>query len=641
MIMRILLLTLLTLVGFQCSILASDPKYPVSAISEDLKKDVNIVVREDKMVYRIVSKNKGSMYAHYAVTILNGSGQRSAKKSFFYDRLSKLKELKGAVYDAEGNLIKKLKNSEITDRSAFDGFSLFSDNRLKIVDLTQTVYPYTVEFEYEMEYDFLYDFGGSWIVSQEKQSVQHASYQLIYPEDLTPRYKVFNTNCIPKQEKTSDGLTSLLWNFENIKPIKLEPLGPRGDDVFPHIMAAPGKFEYEGYAGDMSTWKEFGKWNLLLNQGRDELPPATKQKIKELTATENSVEGKVKVLYEYLQSKTRYVSIQLGIGGLQPFDALTVDKNGYGDCKALSNYMVAMLKEVGIKGYYTTVMAGEENDRHVLLDFPSHQSNHAIVAVPTKTDTLWLECTSQTNPFGYQGLFTGDRKALMITEQGGVVVNTTHYADEKNIQARVADVYVDAAGNAKSSVKTTYSGLQYENDNLNFIVDRQYDDQQKWIRENTEIPSFDVNSFSFLTKKGRNPEATVKVDLTLNRLASVSGKRLFITPNLMNRSTYIPDKSDERKTKVVLKMGYIDFDTIRYHLPQEIYPEFLPPAIKFSSEFGEYEATFKVDQGSLIYSRKVKMKKGEFPPESYQSLIDFYKGMNKADNVKLVFLNKT
>ncbi len=94
----------------------------------------------------------------------------------------------------------------------------------------------------------------------------------------------------------------------------------------------------------METWDNFGKWIQALNSGRQELPPATKAKIKELTAKAKTDEEKVKILYEYLQSKTRYVSIQLGIGGQQPFEASVVDQFGYGDCKALSNYMVAMLE---------------------------------------------------------------------------------------------------------------------------------------------------------------------------------------------------------------------------------------------------------------------------------------------------------
>jgi hypothetical protein len=133
----------------------------------------------------------------------------------------------------------------------------------------------------------------------------------------------------------------------------------------------------------------------------------------------------------------------------------------------------------------------------------------------------------------------------------------------------------------------------------------------------------------------------VKVDLTLNKYASVSNKRIFMTPNLMNRSSFIPQKVENRKTPFVLRMGYTDIDTIRYHIPESIYPEFLPADSKFTSRFGTYESGFKLEQGSLIYFRKMIRKDGEFPAEAYQELIDFYKSINKADNAKLVFLSKT
>lgn len=618
--------------------LGGDLKYPVSEIPEALKKDVNAVVREDKMVYKILAQNRASVSAYYAVTIFNERGKDYASTDVDYDKLSKVTSISGSAYDATGKLIKKLKNGEIIDHSAYDG-GLYNDNRLKSVDLAQSIYPYTVVIEYEKEYKFLYTIDGSFVVPDEKVSVQYFSYQLIYPRDLAPRYKSLNIDIKPKAGTTADGFESLTWEFRDVMPIKFEPLSS-WRDVVPQIIAAPTKFEFDGYVGTMQTWDEFGRWIGTLNKGRNILPEATKEKVKQLTAGLKTKEEKTKVLYEYLQNKTRYVSIQLGIGGFQPFDATVVDQTGYGDCKALSNYMVAMLDVVGIKANYALIMAGEGAAK-MISDFPSSQFNHAFAFVPNGADTLWLECTSQTNPFGYAGHHTGDRTALAITENGAKIVKTPHYTSQHNVQSTTATVSVLADGNAKAKVSTTYSGLQYENGGLDRFVTTQGEDQKKWIQRNTGIPSFDINAFTMVDHKDKIPSAVVNIDLTLNRFATVSGKRLFLTPNLMNRSTYIPEKVENRKTNVVRRMAYTDIDTIRYQLPEEIYPEFLPAPIAHKSRFGEYEASFKIDQGSLLYIRKIKMNKGEFPPDSYNELIEFYKNVNKADQVKMVFMNKT
>jgi transglutaminase-like putative cysteine protease len=620
------------------NIFGEDLQYPVSQIPEEMKKGMYAVIRFHEIRWNIQSKKSSSIYFKQVITILNARGKDNAELVVGYDKLTSIKSFKGAVYNAQGKEIKKLKQSDIVDQSDFDG-SLYSDNRLKYADLTQATYPYTVEFEYEVQLKYLYSGPDYFLYDDDEISTQKTSYIISYPVDLKPRYKLINIK-EPSFEKSKDGKDQMVWAFENVKPTKFERLSPDQEQIIPNIKASPVSFEYGGYEGRMDTWKEYGLWQAKLNAGRNNLTEEAKQKARELTKNATTPEEKTKILYEYLQNKTRYVSIQEGIGGLQPFDAKTVDQTGYGDCKALSNYMVSLLGEVGITGYYTKIKAGSEEDE-IDKDFPSAQTNHVIVAVPNGKDTLWLECTNQTNPFNWMGSFTGDRYAMMVTEKGGVLVRTPSYPAEVNVQARNAKVILKSTGNAKATVKTTYRGLQYENDGLNFHLDDQYDNQKKWIQDNTQIPSFDLIKFSVKNNKAKIPSAEVETDLVLNRFASVSGKRIFLTPNLMNRSTYIPEKLESRKTNVVLRTPYVDIDTIRYQIPEEIYPEFLPEPVKFSSRFGEYEASFKIDQGSLLYVRRVKMKKGEFPAESYTELIDFYKNMNKADNTKIVFVTKT
>lgn len=616
-----------------------DLKYPVSEIPEALRQDVNVVVRKDEKTFHIMAENRATFSVHYVVTIMNERGNDFAKEVVLYDKLSRIVDFNGYAYDASGKLLKKLKNAEIYDQSAFDGFSLYSDNRLKAIDLTQGVYPYTIEYEYQVEYKYLFAIPGMTILPEEKVSVQQASYTLMFPPALAPRYKTNNISTEPVKGN-SGSLQMLTWKFENLTPVKFEPAGPPHEELVPKIYAAPSKYDFDGYTGSMDSWNTFGQWIISLNKGRNVLPEEAKAKVREIVANKATVDEKVKALYEYMQSKTRYVSIQLGIGGFQPFEASVVDKTGYGDCKALSNYMVSLLNEAGIKGLYVLIRAGNGAPK-MRADFPSSQFNHAVVAVPNVKDTIWLECTSQSNPFGYSGTFTGDRKALAITETGAVVVNTPRYTTENNVQSRTANVVVDLTGNGKAKIVTTYKGLQYENDNLDAALNYQFDDQKKWLQQNTHIPAFDVTSFSMKNYKDRIPTAEITMDLVLRKYATVSGKRVFMNPNLMNRSEYVPGRVENRKTSVIRNMGYVDVDTIHYQLPDALYPEFLPQPIKISTRFGEYEASFKIDQGMLVYTRRVKMNKGEFPPETYNEFVEFYKSVNKADNTKVVFLNKT
>jgi hypothetical protein len=148
-------------------------------------------------------------------------------------------------------------------------------------------------------------------------------------------------------------------------------------------------------------------------------------------------------------------------------------------------------------------------------------------------------------------------------------------------------------------------------------------------------------SYSFKDLFEEQGVAKVDFKLSLPNAATVNGKRIFLTPNLMNRSSYVPEKLEKRRTPITLDLPYIDIDSIVYVIPEGIYPEYLPPPVKLSSRFGEYECSFTHTEGKLMYHRKFSVPEGKFPPETYNELTEFMKAVQKADNTKIVFLNKT
>ena len=239
---------------------AKEPsKYPVSAIPEALTAKAKVVIREDETVFKILSRDHATANFHFVVTIMNSNGKDYAESQVFYDKMMKVRDLKATVYDATGNVIKKLKSSEIADRSAFDGFSLYSDNRVKSFDLSQSVYPYTVDIEYEKDYSFLFFIDGSTVAGEENVSVQRFAYELIYPVDLKPRYKTYNIEGQPAVTSKGTGIESMRWTIENVTPFVIEPIAS-SEDYIKRIVAAPSMFEMEGYAGSMSNWQDLGRW---------------------------------------------------------------------------------------------------------------------------------------------------------------------------------------------------------------------------------------------------------------------------------------------------------------------------------------------------------------------------------------------
>jgi hypothetical protein len=606
-----------------------------STSSVDLIKGANAVINSQETVFTVTSPASATTTFKTRITILNENGLHRAKLYVPYDKLSKVNYIKGASYFQGGKKIKTLKNSDITDVSSISDFSLFEDNRIKIADLTHTIYPFIVEFEYQTTSSNML-FYHTWApLDEDKLSVENATFTVVMPQAMKMRYREANLQQKVATE-VKDGKTIYSWQVSNLTPIKTEPYAPPMAELVPMVRTAPTEFEVQGYAGDMNNWLSYGQWFNKLNEGRDVLPEATKAKIAALVADAKTPEEKVKRIYNYLQSNTRYISIQLGIGGWQPFEASFVDSKGYGDCKALTNYTQAMLKAVGIQSHHALIRAGE-NVPDLMTDFPSSQFNHVILSVPMKQDTLWLECTSQNESAGYAGSFTGNRKALLITPEGGKLVNTPAYKAAENTVNRTVKVTLDDAGNGKASAVTHYKGVEHES-YRDLLHVASPEDQRKWLYRNISIPSFELKQFSFDLKKARLPEVTEKLELSVRKCATISGKRMFLAPNLMNKWDSTPNSVENRTLEVVRSSAYTNSDTVIYELPAGYSLEFKPNDMAYDTEFGTFKATTKVEGQKVTYVRTIQMHKGRYKPEAYTKMLEFMNNIVKADGQQLVFV---
>jgi len=600
------------------------PQFAVNNVDDALKKHADVIIRKLDMSFTVISSQKAIKHVYQVKTILNKNAETEAVLVIPYDDFRKIKKFMAVVLDANGNKVDKVKSSDIIDYSG--GGSTVDDSRMKIVDLSRAKYPFTILLEYEVEFNTIFYTPTFAPQHNSRTSTEEASFTLTFPPTTPIRYKYAN---ISEPEIKNN---SYKWKVENLTAHKTKSYSPEKSTYLPIVRTSPKSFKLGESSGSLASWNGFGKWYDELSEGRDELSEADKAEVLNITKGISSDYEKARLIYNRLQEKTRYVSVQLGIGGYQTMPAKKVEDVGWGDCKALTNYTKAMLKAVNIDSYPALVRSGS-NAASIMEDFSSNQFNHVILCVPMATDTVWLECTSRAMPFNFLGDFTDDRKVLLITKGGGKLVSTPSYSYTDSQQKRVIEVWIDKNNLGKASVTTEYTGLQF--DNVLGYVDKSKDKLKKaWYRK-IDIPNYTIEDISF-TYKNDDTKATQKLELSLRDYTTKSGERYFLKPNLMNRYSSYPKKDETRTEEVVTGYAYSDVDSIVYHLPDGYYFEFLPKDISFSSDFGKYEASFKANEKGFTYIRKIERYKGTYPKESYNDLVNFLKKVKKSDNVKVV-----
>jgi len=631
--MKLMILSVLVL-GHHLSLLAGDGEYAVAKIPLQLLKGANSVVRLDEQ--RVVVKNLEKMVLrnHYVITILNEKGDEHADWIEEYDNFNSIESIEGVLYDADGKKIKSLKKNEIRDVSITSD-NLAVDGRLKVHNFYYKVYPYTVEYTVEtVKKETM--FFPQWIpVPDEFVAVEKSSMSVEVPVGYKLRYKTFNYDKEPVI-KSIDKFLEYTWEIKEYEPVIAEYYSPGWKSITPVVMMAPSEFIIEDYQGKMSDWKELGLFQASLNKGRDVLSADIKQKVQEIIKDAKTKNEKIHRLYQYLQNNTRYISIQLGVGGWRPFEATYVSAKGYGDCKALSNYMYSLLKEAGILSYYTLVKAGNYEE-DVVVDFPSRQFNHVIVCVPDVKDTIWLECTSQITPPGYMGKFTGNRHALLITEEGGKLVQTPRYSMKDNLQARNVKAILEESGTLKVIADTKYSGMQ-QDDIHGRINALSKEKVKEHLQEQLDFSTYDINQFEYKEQKSSLPAINESLDITVSNYATITGKRLFIVPNVMTRSGRKLSKDSTRKYDIQLGFEYKDVDSVEIELPKGYEPEAMPKDVTISSQFGKYSSSVKLKDNKLYYYRLMEHNSGRYPAKQYADLVDFYGAIYKADRGRVVLV---
>jgi transglutaminase-like putative cysteine protease len=598
-------------------------------LSSELKEHANAVIRYKTLEIEIKDYNKMLVKEHRIVTVLNDYGRKNISAYLGYDDAVNIKKIHAIVYDAFGKEIKSFKERDFKNVSAVSGGTLFSDNREKYLSYTPSNYPFTVEFTSE------------YVTSTTAFMPRWMPIEGYYVSTEFSSFKVINSSGIVLKKKATNfkdyNITEVSeFNFEasNLKAIKAEAFAPDFSAFAPRLKLALQEFDMKGVKGNNTGWQSFGKWvDTDLNKGTETLPESVIAEVKNLTAGVSSNLEKAKIVYKYMQNKTRYISVQVGIGGWKPMQASDVDKLSYGDCKALSNYTKALLNAVGVEAHYTLIY-GKRDIENLDKEFSSQQGNHAILALPHQDDYVFLECTNQTTPFGYIANFTDDRDALIITPEGGKIVHTTAYNTLDNLQTSKATIALSDIGDLTASLEIISQGTQYNK--YENIEDT--DDKDKTLYYKNQFDN--INNLNILAMRFNNDKEhivfTENLELQATNYGSKAGNRILVAPNVFNKNSYIPPRYKNRTLPFEVDRGFVDKDEFVFTLASNLTIEAVFEPVTLNNKFGAYSISIEIlGDNTFKYNRSLTINKGAYTKEDYKAFRKFYSNIAKYDKSKI------
>jgi hypothetical protein len=446
------------------------------------------------------------------------------------------------------------------------------------------------------------------------------------------------------------------WQLENLPFIASEPASPELTSVIPRV--AVSVFPPEGRAAALrtfSTWRDVSAWLTELNDPQVLVSDPVITKAKSLTAEAASDYDRIAAIGRFVQG-LQYVSIQTGTGrggGYTPHTSTEVLAKAYGDCKDKANLMRAMLKAVGIVSYPVAIYSGDPD--YVREEWPSPQQfNHAIIAVVLPADKtvsstlkhpvlgplMIFDPTDPETPVGdlpdhEQGSF-----ALIVAGDRGGIVRMPVTAPEANRLERQIRATLGPDGSLTATLRERSIGHAATDERREFrsLSRRDYDRViESWVT--VSVNGARVSNIAVED----NPAAStfaMQVDVAASRYGQLMQNRLLVfKPAIVSRRSSVFLTDATRKYPVMLP-SHAYTETVRFKLPAGFQVDETPDPVKLEAPFGSYSAVHTVENGDLVFTRTLTLRRSTLPVEQYAAVRGFFERILAAEQAPAVLIRR-
>jgi transglutaminase-like putative cysteine protease len=600
------------------------PTYPKDAVAVVLLDEEHTTVKDNgeietmhRFAYKFLRPEARDDYGHAVVT---------------FDNETKISYFRAWTIMPNGAQI-EVKDKEASEVSLAD-YEVFSDERAKIIRFPEANVGSVVGYEY-MQRQRPFVFEDDWWF-QDKIPTRHARFFLQLPAgwDFTNFFANF-----PQQQPQASSNNQYVWEMQDVPAIDVEPNMP----PFPVVA---GRMDIKYFPRDQNlrakttgTWNDIGVWYSGLTASSRASSPALQQKVTELTAGLTDPVAQMKALASYMQRNIRYVAIEIGIGGFQPHNAADIFAHQYGDCKDKATLLSAMLKQIGIDSYYVLI----DTDRGIVNPkFPSIHFDHAILAIrlpdkaadtglyATLTDPklgrlLFFDPTNPYVPLGYIPSYLQDNYALLVTPDGGQLVDLPLLPPSTNRLLRTAALSVSATGNLTGQVEELRWGGPAEQSRAEFLTSAPAD-RRKVIESflGNSLTNFSLTSASIGNLEKYDESLTLTYKFAVDGYAKSAGDLLILRPRVVGAKGSSLLSGKVRKYPIEFTEATRQDDIFDITLPPGYVVDELPKPVDAECAYGTYKSQVLVANNVLHYKRTYEIKDVLVPTKNLDEVRDFF-----------------
>ena len=615
--------------------------------AHDEKTDAVLLYEERDMKVQSVDEIK--IQVREAFKILRPSGREYGSAVVPFHNGQKINNLHGWCIPAQGKDYEvKDKDSIVVGMPKVADADLMTDLRVKMLRIPAPDPGNVVGYEYEEEEQPLllqevWDF-------QREIPVRETHFSLQLPSGWA--YKAYWLNH-PELKPTEAG-GQLQWSVSDIAAIRHEPEMPPSEGVSGQMVISYFP-QGGGGAKAFTSWQEMGTWYTGLVENRREASPEIKQEVATLTASAPTPLKKMQALAQFVQHDIRYVAIELGIGGFQPHPAAEVFSKRYGDCKDKATLMSSMLSQIGVESYYVIINSergtvskqtpanGFAFDHAVLaIKLPPGVSDPSLIATvqhPRLGTLLYFDPTSELTPFGEIGGYLQANYGLLVTPQGGELVELPQEATTMNSIARTGKFTLDAAGTLQGQISEMRMGDRARGERLRLHSVTNSKDRIKPIEDllSGSLSLYQITKASLINLDYTDRPFGFDYSFDAPNYAKSVGGLLLVRPRVVGvKAEGFLETKDQRKFPIEFSAPVHDTDNFDIAIPQGFVVDDVPPPVDVDDGFASYHAKTVIEGNSIHYSRAFEVKELSVPVARADELKNLYRMINSDERNTVV-----